>query len=160
MKKHQEPGYILIEALVYAGLLIFAALLAASMLVHIVALDNRIETQVTHACQAHNALTLFRRDCTHAPRTRSSFKILIPTEIHYTTPDGVLTWRFDGQRLLRLCTHTRGGKTLTDHAVVLESVTQASFTPLIINNMIIAFTLNLSHNDHSYTTTVYTRSLA
>jgi type II secretory pathway pseudopilin PulG len=159
--KKQQAGYVLIEALVYAGLLMFAALLAASLLVHMVTLNKHLQTQVTQTCQAYNALALFRRDLACAPRARTRYSVLTPAEIKYILPDsdGTITWQVDNDRLLRIHTHTRGEKVIYDHAVVLESASGVLFSSRLERDNVLVNTLNLSHNAKNFTTTVFTRSL-
>lgn len=159
--KKQQAGYVLIEALVYAGLLMFAALLAASLLVHMVTLNKHLQTQVTQTCQAYNALAIFRRDLSNAPRARNRYSVLTSTEIRYSLQESneTIAWQVANDRVLRIHTHMRGEKLVHDQAVVLETVTGSTFSSLLEHDNILANTLNLSHNSKISSTTTFTRSL-
>lgn len=156
--KTLQTGYLVIEALVYAGLLMFTALLVAQVLVHMAAFERHIMQQVTSSCQGFNALALIRRDLIQAPSKRTDYSVLAPTEITYARTDGTLSWRLDKQRLLRLHEHKQGSHILRDHAVVLESVSACIFTPQIVYNQVRAFSLKLSHNSKVYSSKIFLRS--
>ena len=157
--KGNKKGFLLIEALVYVALLIFASFLACTILTSISTANRTLVQNITRMCQVHSAMVLLRNDLAQAPHDRTCYRQLAPNSLLYTLQEQTIQWNFANHRLTRTHKYRRGTQYINDHAVVLEGIDSCIFTPRMRGDFVYAFTVDLSHNAKHLTHTIYSRSL-